>query len=237
MNGLWRWGMALALLTTGCVSTPLSRQRVARYRPDEGDRKPWQWSKESAGQTVEPAGADARPAAKEPAGDAESLGGKNLKPSKILSRGDMMMIYLRGIFIPEDLKNVVDENGRINLPLIGTVVVQGKTSSEAERLIEKAYIEGGYYNKINVIIVAQEDEYFVRGEVKKENRYPLAGDLTLLQAITAAGGYTDFAKRNQVRIVRGEQVLVYDAEKIEQRREQDPLLKPGDVVVVPRKMF
>jgi polysaccharide export outer membrane protein len=147
------------------------------------------------------------------------------------------MVYLRGIPKPEDLQDVVDEQGRITLPLIGRVSVQGLTTADAETIIENEYVNRGYFRKIDVNVLAQEDEYFVRGEVKKPGRYPLVRDLTLLQAITAAGGYTDFAKRSEVRVIHGEEAKAYDAEKIEAQKAKDPLVKRGDIIIVERRGF
>jgi len=157
-----------------------------------------------------------------------------------LNRGDTIIVELRGIPIPEKIQGEVDDSG-FNLPLIGRVRIDGKTTFQAEKLIEKAYIDGGYYTKINVIISKQADEYFVTGEVNKQDKYFMIGDRTLLQAITAAGGYTDFAKKNRVKVMRGrgkdKQILFFDCEKIELGKDKDPLIKPGDIIEVPRRLF
>jgi polysaccharide export outer membrane protein len=156
-----------------------------------------------------------------------------------IRRGDRIAISLRGIPDPEEILEAVDDLGEITLPLIGSRRVEGMSSAQAEAMLERIYVEEGYYQKgkINVILVAQENEFFVRGEVKGPGRYALAGDLTLLQAITSAGGYTDYARTGKIRIIRGEQVLVFDMDRIERLKDEDPLIKPGDIIVVPRKLF
>jgi polysaccharide export outer membrane protein len=86
--------------------------------------------------------------------------------------------------------------------------------------------------------MAMADEYFIRGEVKKVGNYPLIGDRTLLQAITAAGGYTDYAKLSKVTILRLDQdPKVYDCKKVAKRRISDPLIHPGDIIIVPRRIL
>jgi len=157
--------------------------------------------------------------------------------TRVLKRGDKVQIYLRDIPLPEEIKDEVDAGGTVNLPLIGITQLEGRSTAEAEDLIEKMYVDGGYYRKISVIVMAEEDEYFVQGEVKREGRYPLTRDVTVLQAIVTAGGYTDFAKKSQVKIISGNEVVVVDTDKIEERKVKDPLIKPGDIVVVPRKIF
>jgi polysaccharide export outer membrane protein len=218
---------ALVAVVCGCASPGIQAQRVLRYRPDVDDRRPWTWDPSlqgHAGRGPEQAG--------EVAGK-----GEDAAQGKILKRGDHLVIYLRGIPEPEEVKNVVDETGTLNLPLVGTIPVDGKKVAEAERLVEKAYVDGGYYQKINVIIVAEEDEYYVRGEVKREGRYPLSRDMTLLQAIATAGGYTDYAKSTQIQLIRGDQVTTYNAKRIEQRKDKDPFIEPGDIIIVSRRVF
>jgi polysaccharide export outer membrane protein len=153
---------------------------------------------------------------------------------RLLRRGDKISISIRDISTPLDIKDMLDEDGCVNLPLIGTIKLEGKTSSEAEAFIEKAYITGEYYRKINVILVAQDDEYFIRGEVEKQGKYPLSTDLTLMKAIAESGGYTEYAKQSDIKLYRGEDILTFDAKKIEDRKERDPLIRPGDIIVVQR---
>jgi protein involved in polysaccharide export with SLBB domain len=63
------------------------------------------------------------------------------------------------------------------------------------------------------------------------------GDRTLLQVIAEAGGYTEYADRTNVKIVRGKELLVFNARRIEKRQDRDPLIMAGDVVVVERAVF
>ena len=153
---------------------------------------------------------------------------------RILSRGDRIMISLRGIPRPEEIKNVVDGLGEVTLPLIGQVSVSGLTTSEAERLIESTYIDGGFYRKINIIVVAEDKVYFVQGEVARQGKFSMSGDVTLLQAITEAGGYTPFANPKKVKVIRGDQVLFYNARDIADGKEADPPILADDIVMVPR---
>lgn len=155
----------------------------------------------------------------------------------VLKRGDRLIISLRGIRQQEDIQEVIDDRGCVTLPLINAIRIQGLTTADAEKLIEKTYIERGYYNRINVSVVAEEDEYFVRGEVKREGKYILSRDLTLVQAIAEAGGYTDFAKQSKTTVRRGSQILEFNLVKIEKGKDKAPLIEPGDVIVVPRRWF
>lgn len=156
---------------------------------------------------------------------------------RVLSRGDRIMISLRGIPRAEEIKNVIDGLGEVTLPFIGQVRVAGLTTSDAERLIETTYIEGGFYRNINVIVVAEDKVYFVQGEVARQGKFTMSGDVTLLQAITEAGGYTAFANNKNVKVIRGDQVIFYNARDIANGKENDPPVLADDIIVVQRSVF
>lgn len=228
--------MAALFLAAGCATDSGPGKRLTRYRPEMTNRSPWLWKEGGgAGTAVPVETAHTNEPATVKVG-TPPVGSSGLM-ARVLKRGDKVAIYLRDIPTPDQIKDEVDASGTVNLPLIGVVQVEGKTTSEVEDLIEKAYIEGGFYVKMSAIVTAEEDEYFVQGEVKREGRYPLTRDVTLLQAITTAAGYTDYAKRREIKIIRGEEVFVYDGERIEDRKDKDPLIKPGDIIIVQRKVF
>ena len=153
--------------------------------------------------------------------------------SRALHKRDVIRIELHGIPVPKSQEAVVDESGRVTLPHLGQVKVEGLTPSEAGRMIEREYIDRGYFKQVNVIVTAAGKEYFVRGEVNsKLGRFMLKGEMTLSQAIPAAGGFTDFAKRTKVRLMRGDQVMVFNLDRIDARKDPDPVLKRSDVIVV-----
>ena len=229
--------LAVVFLAAGCASDPGAGKRQTPYRPEMTNRSPWIWTERGESGPVAPAEPNRTNVASTAVKTAAPSAGSSGQTDRVLKRGDKVVIYLRDIPTPDQIKDEVDANGNVNLPLIGVVRVEGKTTAEAEDLIEKAYIEGGFYVKMSTIVTSEEDEFFVRGEVKREGRYPLTRDVTLLQAVTTAGGYTDYAREREIKVIRGEQVLVYDGVRIEERKDKDPLIKPGDIVVVPRKIF
>jgi polysaccharide export outer membrane protein len=85
--------------------------------------------------------------------------------------------------------------------------------------------------------VAQENEYFVIGEVKKEGRYTFSGERTLLEAITIAGGYSEYADPRKIVVKRAGDTLRFNARRIESNDVDDPLIQAGDIVRVPRHWF
>ena len=225
--------LALAVLAQGCASNSMDDLRLTRYQPDISGRTYLVPAPDAPPPSVEvpvvPSAAAAKPG---------THGDHGERAKRTLKRGDMVVIYLRGIPQPDEIKEIIDDLGNVSLPLVDMVEIDGLSTSKAERKIRDAYVNSGFYMDISITIVAQEDEYFVRGEVKREGRYPLTGEITLLKAITAAGGYTDYAKSSKVVVIRdNEEPLIFDCARIERRRDPDPLINPGDIVVVPRRRF
>lgn len=226
--------LVLAWLAGGCASVDPEDLRVEQYRPDVEDVDSSEWDIGSSRRPGDAAYGASDGEYRTARGEDNELSGRR---DRVLKRGDAVTVKLTGIPKPEDIKDMVDDEGMLNLSLIGRVSVEAKTTSQAEDIIEKAYIDRGYYRKITAIVVAQEDEYYVQGEVKREGRYPLTRDMTLLQAVATAGGYTDFANRTRVKVTNGDEVETYNLKKIEQMEEKDPLVKPGDLIRVPRRII
>lgn len=215
--------VGLVALLSGCAGLGLHRgegdHRMARYTPSVQGAPKGMPETQGPVETV-------------PVEDDSDAGSQST-----LSSGDQVMTFLRGIPEPEELKNVVNASGGITLPYIGQIQVAGLTPSEAERLVERMYVEQGIYRSINVIMVSEEKSYFVQGEVGRQGRYSMSGEVTLLKAIAEAGGYTPFANRRNVKIIRGDEVLFYNARDIAKGDEPDPVIEPNDIVVVLRSIL
>jgi polysaccharide export outer membrane protein len=232
---------AMLISAPGCASDGVARHRMSQYTPAHEGRDPWAGldaADKNQARTEQPAVAEVV-TAEDPGEDVDSAqtSGAAGDTGRVLRRGDRVLIYLRAIPEPEDLKDVIDDSGRINLPHIGKLNVEGLTTSEAESLIEKKYVEGGIYNSITAILVAQQYEYYVQGEVKRPGKYPLAGEITLIQAVSEAGGLTDYANRRKVEILRGQEVLRFNLGRIESGKQNNPIIQPGDVIKVDRGLW
>jgi len=157
--------------------------------------------------------------------------------SRLLKPGDRIEVQLRAIPQPDSLRMVVDETGGINLPYLGLVNVAGCSSAEAGRLIEKSYIDAQIYRVISVSVVPPEQEYSVTGEVVRPGPYPLNRDLSFMQALARAGRYTDFADPSSVKIIRGDKIILINAKRIEEGRDKDVPVVPGDIISVPKRWY
>lgn len=151
---------------------------------------------------------------------------------------DPITITMSGI--PEQQKmieEVVDEKGCINLTHIGTIEVVGCTASELEDKIERAYIEGDIYRNVNINVMMHSQSFYVRGEVKMPGRYPLTTGTTLLQAISSAKGYTEYANQKKIILIRNGKKYRYDGEDLESNPQDDIKIEPGDLIRVERSII
>lgn len=135
----------------------------------------------------------------------------------------------------------VRADGMISVPLIDDVRAEGLTPQELKEVIARELAE--YVTAPDVtVLVRQMNSRFVSvlGEVRQPDRVPLTRDLRVLEAIALVGGFTTFADKNDVRIVRRD----LDGNETEYRfdygayvRGRAPganiVLQPGDVIIVP----
>jgi polysaccharide export outer membrane protein len=154
-----------------------------------------------------------------------------------LKVGDSVIVMLRTPPTEQQFEMMIDEKGELKLPLLDPMHAEGLTMSELERRIEKTYVDQKVYRYVSANVLVPSRSYFVRGEIRQPGRYPLLGGVTLLQAIAAAGGYTEFANGRKVQVVRGSTTQTVDAKDFEKNPEKDIELQNGDVVIVPRTWY
>lgn len=111
------------------------------------------------------------------------------------------------------------------------------TSSQLQAAIQKAYLDGKIYRHITINVMIPTQSYYVRGEVRQPGRFALTGGMTILKALAAAGGYTEFANPRRVNVIRMGETFETNVRDIERSPERDVEVQPGDVIVVPRSMF
>lgn len=155
-----------------------------------------------------------------------------------LKPGDPLIVYLRGIPGQEQqLEDIVDESGSINMPFINAVQAGGRTPTELEQAIRKAYLDQQIYKYITVNVVVPTRSYFLKGEVKQPGRFPLMSGITIVQAIAGAGGFSEFADRGNVEVIRGTRRFRVNVRELEQHPERDREVEAGDVITVQRSFF
>jgi polysaccharide biosynthesis/export protein len=127
----------------------------------------------------------------------------------------------------------LDSQGYITLPLAGAVKIDGKTTDAAQRIVEHA-LQKGFMNNPHVnIILAQARDVYLLGEVQKPGNYSYATNLTVLQAIAKAGGYTYRAREHDMILTRtepGQTTRKFIA-------QENTILLPGDSITVTERFF
>jgi polysaccharide export outer membrane protein len=136
----------------------------------------------------------------------------------------------------------VRPDGKISLPLIGDVVAVGKTTRQLADAISAKLKEYKENPQVS-IVVSQVNSYaiYVLGEVMHPGKFPLKSKVTILQAITLAGGFTPIAARNKIVVFRfsengDKDVKIkanYDDIVLRDSASQNIALMPGDTLVVP----
>lgn len=131
----------------------------------------------------------------------------------------------------------VRPDGKITLPLVGDVTASGRTSVELRDAISTSLKEYITNPVVTVIITETTPQVvYVTGEVNKPGPCTLQnGQINILQALAMAGGFTDFANRKDITIMRkGGQKLKFNyKDALDEDNKREPLqLLPGDTVIV-----
>jgi polysaccharide export outer membrane protein len=132
----------------------------------------------------------------------------------------------------------VDASGRIAMPLVGTVDARGKTAQELAASIESA-LRGRYLRNPQVTINIKSSVsqvVTVDGQVVEPGLYPVTNQMTLLRAVASAKGLTEFAREQDVvilRTVQGRKMAgLYNINAIRRGAYDDPAIYANDVIVV-----
>jgi polysaccharide export outer membrane protein len=135
---------------------------------------------------------------------------------------------------------LVRPDGKITLPLIGDIHVSSMTTMALKELLTeqlKDFIESP---EVTVILVESHSKnFYIIGKINRPGTYPLMKDMTVLQAISVAGGLGEWADADSIRIIRKsggkEKILHFDYKKVisGKKLEQNIVLQPNDTIVVP----
>lgn len=134
----------------------------------------------------------------------------------------------------------VRPDGKISLPVIGELQAAGLHPDVLQKQIAAAATK--YLADPNVAVVVRainSRRVFVTGKVTTPGSHPLAGPLTVMQAIALAGGLTEYADSKNITVLRTRdgqsQILRFNYKDVAKGKntDQNILLLPGDTVVVP----
>lgn len=155
----------------------------------------------------------------------------------LLGAYDKVSIKVFGIDELSEDSVQADANGRLSLPLAGTIDAAGHSPAEvaatiADRL--RKYVRDPQVS-VNLVDPAS-NLVTVEGEVREPGTYPVIGRMTLMRAVAVAKGTTEFSKLNEVLVFRTvadqRYVALYSLSAIRKGLYRDPDIYANDIVVV-----
>jgi protein involved in polysaccharide export with SLBB domain len=170
-----------------------------------------------------------------PAADAPSI-------ASTLGAGDVFEVR---VFQEPELSGVfqVGPQGDVMFPLCKRVVVGGLTANDAAEKI-RTCLSDGFLRDPQVSVLVKEynsKKVFVFGEVQKPGTFSYQDGMSVVQAVTLAGGFTKTAARNSTSVTRQvngtEAKIKLNVQDIALGKAPNFTLEPGDIVYVPESMF
>lgn len=187
---------------------------------------------------------------------AQSEAKANATATSRSTRGDYVLqpqdVIKVQVFQEEDINKLGDglslsQDSTVTLPLIGTVSLKDKTVRQAEEMIRQLYDKDYIVNpQVSVTVVKYADRSVnVVGSVTNQGRiqFPQERGLSIVDAISLAGGQTRLADLRHVRLTRTNangdtESTTIDVDAMMKKGGTDPvLLQPGDVVFVPERIL
>ena len=158
----------------------------------------------------------------------------------LMRPGDKITIQLSGV--PEQqgyIKELqIPSSGEVNVDLLsGSFPAAGRTPSELSSDISSAYKNQKIYTNPIVTVIPGDRYINVGGDVRAPSRVVYSADMTVMTAINSCGGFTEYARKNAVRILRGQQMIQVDCVRAALDPGADPPVYPGDQIYVPRTML
>jgi polysaccharide biosynthesis/export protein len=134
----------------------------------------------------------------------------------------------------------VRPDGKISLPLLNDVQAAGLTPAALASQITESLKKYVTNPQVTVIITTiNSQRVYLLGEVTRPGAFPMIPGMTVLQAVSSGGGFTQFARTKGIYVLRnenGKQVKYpfnYKDVISGKKPEQDIALKAGDTIVVP----
>lgn len=131
-------------------------------------------------------------------------------------------------------------DGKITLPLVGDVMAAGKTAMELDNAITEALREYVKSPALDVTVIVVETVpmmVHVIGEVNDPGAKPVNGETSILQVLAMSGGFTEWAKKKEIRIMRkgpkGETTIPFNYNDAVNGRGKVLMVQPGDMIIVP----
>jgi polysaccharide biosynthesis/export protein len=151
--------------------------------------------------------------------------------------GALDVLFIK-VWNNSNLTGMVDvrPDGMISMHLIGEFKADGFTVKQLKDDITRRLSDVLKNPEVDVQVVKiNSKRYFIFGEVGRQGEFPLVGKTTLLDALSNAGGFRDFANPKKIYVLRGTQRFYFNYKKVSQGKhmEQNIELQNGDRIFVP----
>jgi len=168
-----------------------------------------------------------------------SSGAETEKPSYLIGPNDILSIYVwKEPELTQDV--IVMSDGRISFPLIGEITAQGQTVSTHDAEITEKLKAFVTTPEVTVIVrESRSRSIYTIGKLAQPGPFPLEANMTVLQGLSAAGGFTEWADTKNIKVIRrkgGREVQLrfnYNGFISGRNVEENVVLKPNDTIVVP----
>lgn len=132
----------------------------------------------------------------------------------------------------------VRPDGKISLPLVNDVQAATLTPMELRAVLAKGLLESDFIRNPEVSVMVREVNSLkvsVIGQVRTSGRFTLRSRMTILDALAMAGGFTDFARKDEIRLQRRDSVVSIPFDKLVDRADirANLELQAGDIIIVP----
>lgn len=154
--------------------------------------------------------------------------------------GEMIMVSFSDLSIEHQLRPLelrIGDDGNVTLYHNITVQAAGKTATQLQEEIRSAYVPR-LFKQLTVTVKGSTRVYFVGGEVRNPNKFEHLGLVTVLRAIDTAGGFTEYADKTEIELIRstGERFLI-NGKKAVRSSKLDLEVLPNDRIYVPRRFY
>jgi polysaccharide biosynthesis/export protein len=158
-----------------------------------------------------------------------------IQPGYKIGPGDTLQITVfkePDASVPEA---TVRTDGKISMPFLGEVEVQGLGPAELEKILAQKLVRFIKEPEVSVLVKSvQSEKVYVIGAVKKGGPIRLTGSMRVLEALSEAG-LDDFANKNKIYVLRNQEKIPFHYKEVIQGKhpEQNVVLQAGDTIVVP----
>ena len=133
------------------------------------------------------------------------------------------------------LPAMVRPDGKITMPLIGEVQAGGLTPIQLTKSLTELLSKQINSPEVTVFVTdVRSKKYYIDGEVNRSGSFPLITPTTVLEALSNANGFREFASPSKIRILRGTTVLKFNWKEVTagKKMEQNIFVENGDHIIV-----